>query len=194
MLFLHFYRQTMLIYSPDSVWVWSCPVQYVYTTICCWQLVSTYFSNVLIKRFQETDFLSYLFSTAEALAAQVTEENYAKGLIYPPFTNIRKISAHIAANVAAKAYELGKSSIGKWCLIFIYHVTWNTIFVSLIWRKCPRRSGFPSPSPRESCEVCGELHVHTRVPQISLINLRKLDLLSSLLHFGSLFASVFLSH
>lgn len=46
---------------------------------------------------------------AEALAAQVTQENYDKGLIYPPFTNIRKISAHIAANVAAKAYELGKT-------------------------------------------------------------------------------------
>ena len=46
--------------------------------------------------------------TAEALAAQVTQENYGKGLIYPPFTNIRKISAHIAANVAAKVYELGE--------------------------------------------------------------------------------------
>lgn len=46
---------------------------------------------------------------AEALAAQVSEENYDKGLIYPPFTNIRKISAHIAANVAAKAYELGET-------------------------------------------------------------------------------------
>jgi malate dehydrogenase (oxaloacetate-decarboxylating)(NADP+) len=38
----------------------------------------------------------------------VTQENFEKGLIYPPFSNIRKISAHIAANVAAKAYELGK--------------------------------------------------------------------------------------
>ncbi|KAF7830101.1 NADP-dependent malic enzyme isoform X2 [Senna tora] len=47
------------------------------------------------------------FDAAEALAAQVTQENYDKGLIYPPFTNIRKISANIAANVAAKAYELG---------------------------------------------------------------------------------------
>lgn len=46
---------------------------------------------------------------AEALAAQVSQENFDKGLIYPPFANIRKISAHIAANVAAKAYELGKS-------------------------------------------------------------------------------------
>lgn len=44
---------------------------------------------------------------AEALAAQVSQENYDKGLIYPPFTNIRKISANIAAKVAAKAYELG---------------------------------------------------------------------------------------
>lgn len=45
---------------------------------------------------------------AEALAKQVTEENFEKGLIYPPFSNIRKISANIAANVAAKAYELGE--------------------------------------------------------------------------------------
>lgn len=46
--------------------------------------------------------------TAEALAEEVTQENFDKGLIFPPFTNIRKISAHIAARVAAKAYELGK--------------------------------------------------------------------------------------
>ncbi|KAL2342563.1 hypothetical protein Fmac_003848 [Flemingia macrophylla] len=42
-----------------------------------------------------------------AASKQVSEENYKKGLIYPPFSNIRKISANIAANVAAKAYELG---------------------------------------------------------------------------------------
>ncbi|XP_038712833.1 NADP-dependent malic enzyme-like isoform X1 [Tripterygium wilfordii] len=48
-----------------------------------------------------------LLAASEALAAQVTEENLEKGLIFPPFTNIRKISAHIAAKVAAKAYELG---------------------------------------------------------------------------------------
>ncbi|CAN1240939.1 NADP-dependent malic enzyme [Linum perenne] len=47
---------------------------------------------------------------AEALAAQVTDEEYGKGLIYPPFTKIRKISAEIAAKVAAKAYELGLAS------------------------------------------------------------------------------------
>ncbi|KAI4379390.1 hypothetical protein MLD38_005696 [Melastoma candidum] len=48
-----------------------------------------------------------LLSASEALAGQVTEENFEKGLIYPPFSNIRKISANIAAKVAAKAYELG---------------------------------------------------------------------------------------
>ncbi|KAJ9167877.1 hypothetical protein P3X46_019467 [Hevea brasiliensis] len=48
-----------------------------------------------------------LLAASEALAGQVSEENYANGLTYPPFSNIRKISAHIAANVAAKAYELG---------------------------------------------------------------------------------------
>ncbi|KAF2285226.1 hypothetical protein GH714_039051 [Hevea brasiliensis] len=48
-----------------------------------------------------------LLAASEALAGQVSEENYANGLIYPPFSNIRKISANIAANVAAKAYELG---------------------------------------------------------------------------------------
>ncbi|GLT65907.1 hypothetical protein SLA2020_383070 [Shorea laevis] len=48
-----------------------------------------------------------LLAASEALAAQVTQENFDKGLIYPPFKNIRKISAQIAAKVAAKAYELG---------------------------------------------------------------------------------------
>ncbi|KAL8458367.1 hypothetical protein ACS0TY_036038 [Phlomoides rotata] len=48
-----------------------------------------------------------LLAASEALAAQVSQENLEKGLIYPPFANIRKISAHIAAKVAAKAYELG---------------------------------------------------------------------------------------
>ncbi|KAL6585076.1 hypothetical protein OROMI_004365 [Orobanche minor] len=48
-----------------------------------------------------------LLAASEALTAQVSQENLDKGLIYPPFSNIRKISAQIAARVAAKAYELG---------------------------------------------------------------------------------------
>jgi malic enzyme len=47
--------------------------------------------------------------TAEGLAEQVTSEHFDKGLIYPPFSSIRKISANIAARVAAKAYDLGKN-------------------------------------------------------------------------------------
>ncbi|KAK4427939.1 NADP-dependent malic enzyme, chloroplastic [Sesamum alatum] len=48
-----------------------------------------------------------LLAASEALAMQVSQENLNNGLIYPPFANIRKISAHIAARVSAKAYELG---------------------------------------------------------------------------------------
>ncbi|RLN21759.1 hypothetical protein C2845_PM07G37230 [Panicum miliaceum] len=48
-----------------------------------------------------------LLAASEALADQATQENFDKGSIFPPFTNIRKISARIAAAVAAKAYELG---------------------------------------------------------------------------------------
>ncbi|CAG7900451.1 unnamed protein product [Brassica rapa] len=50
-----------------------------------------------------------LLAAADALAGQVSKENYEKGMIYPSFSSIRKISAHIAANVATKAYELGLS-------------------------------------------------------------------------------------
>ncbi|XP_039045888.1 NADP-dependent malic enzyme-like [Hibiscus syriacus] len=55
-----------------------------------------------------------LLAASEALAAQVTQENFDKGLIYPPFRDIRKISAHIAANVAAKAYQLGLATRTPW--------------------------------------------------------------------------------
>ncbi|CAA7039775.1 unnamed protein product [Microthlaspi erraticum] len=51
-----------------------------------------------------------LLAASEALAAQVSEENFPKGLIYPPFANIRQISANIAASVAATTYDLGLAS------------------------------------------------------------------------------------
>lgn len=54
------------------------------------------------------DYGASKFGTARALAGQVTDDNYDKGLVYPPFPSIRKISAHIAADVAAKAYDLGE--------------------------------------------------------------------------------------
>ncbi|KAF6164144.1 hypothetical protein GIB67_010114 [Kingdonia uniflora] len=48
-----------------------------------------------------------LLAASKALAGQVSQENIDNGLIFPPFSNIRKISAQIAADVAAKAYDLG---------------------------------------------------------------------------------------
>ncbi|KAJ4840501.1 hypothetical protein Tsubulata_000433 [Turnera subulata] len=48
-----------------------------------------------------------LLVASEALAAQVTEEHLSKGMTYPPLFQMRKISANIAATVAAKAYDLG---------------------------------------------------------------------------------------
>ncbi|KAJ6863051.1 NADP-dependent malic enzyme [Populus alba x Populus x berolinensis] len=59
-----------------------------------------------------------LLAAAEALAGQIKEEYLAKGLIYPPLSNIRNISVQIAANVAAKAYELGKC--GYSCIMFLW--------------------------------------------------------------------------
>ncbi|XP_047321662.1 NADP-dependent malic enzyme-like [Impatiens glandulifera] len=51
-----------------------------------------------------------LLVASEALASQVSEECYEKGQLFPSFADIRKISAHIAAQVAAKAYDLGLAS------------------------------------------------------------------------------------
>lgn len=69
-----------------------------------WEFGNFFFTNKHPLHFVITFYLLWI---AEALASQVTQENFDKGLIYPPFANIRKISACIAANVAAKAYELG---------------------------------------------------------------------------------------
>ncbi|XP_028106156.1 uncharacterized protein LOC114305283, partial [Camellia sinensis] len=61
---------------------------------------------VVSRSFAEAEYRAMAQGTSEALAEQVTKENVDKGLIYPPFSNIRKISAYITANVAAKAYGL----------------------------------------------------------------------------------------
>lgn len=44
---------------------------------------------------------------AEALAKLVTDEDRAKGAIYPPIGPIREISSHIAKAVAQRAYDIG---------------------------------------------------------------------------------------
>ncbi|EPS69147.1 malic enzyme, partial [Genlisea aurea] len=52
-----------------------------------------------------------LLAASEALAEQVSDDEHDRGLLYPPFKNIRKISARIAARVAAKAYDLALASV-----------------------------------------------------------------------------------
>jgi malate dehydrogenase (oxaloacetate-decarboxylating)(NADP+) len=46
-------------------------------------------------------------AAAHALAEQVTADDLQQGSLYPPLTNIRDVSAHIAAAVAAVAYHRG---------------------------------------------------------------------------------------
>ena len=46
-------------------------------------------------------------AAAKALAEEVTEEDLAKGCIYPPLTHVRTVSARIAEAVAEIAYERG---------------------------------------------------------------------------------------
>lgn len=90
----------------------------------------------------------------------MTQENYANGLIYPPFSNIRKISAHIAANVAAKAYELGELQLDKFNNLF-NKILFNKIQGRLLYIRndvnfiisfvfSVYRSGFASPSSARS--------------------------------------------
>ena len=53
------------------------------------------------------------FAAARALAEQVSEEDLERGLIYPPLTEIREVSAAIAAAVAAVAWQRGLATQPK---------------------------------------------------------------------------------
>lgn len=44
---------------------------------------------------------------AQALAKLVTDEHRAEGAIFPPISDLRNISAHVAKAVAQKAYDAG---------------------------------------------------------------------------------------
>jgi malate dehydrogenase (oxaloacetate-decarboxylating)(NADP+) len=105
--------------------------------------------------------------TAEALAGQATQENFDKGSIFPPFTNIRKISARIAAAVAAKAYELG-THVLCFALQTPFHILAFTTKVSylpdLTSSTSLCRFGDTSASPKRPGEICRELHVHSCLP------------------------------
>jgi malate dehydrogenase (oxaloacetate-decarboxylating)(NADP+) len=53
------------------------------------------------------------FAAAHALAQQATESDLERGLIYPPLTAIREVSAAIAAAVAEVAYQRGLATQPK---------------------------------------------------------------------------------
>jgi malate dehydrogenase (oxaloacetate-decarboxylating)(NADP+) len=50
---------------------------------------------------------------AKAVAEQVTEENLAKGLIYPPQSRIFEASLHVAGRVAATIFDKGLARVPK---------------------------------------------------------------------------------
>jgi malate dehydrogenase (oxaloacetate-decarboxylating)(NADP+) len=55
-----------------------------------------------------------LFATAaRALADQVSEAQLASGCLFPPLSDIRNVSARIAAAVAEQAYDLGVATLPK---------------------------------------------------------------------------------
>jgi malate dehydrogenase (oxaloacetate-decarboxylating)(NADP+) len=52
-------------------------------------------------------------TAAEAVAEQITEEDFAKGLIYPLIDNILEVSYNVAIKVAEKIFERGLAGIKK---------------------------------------------------------------------------------
>jgi len=53
------------------------------------------------------------FAAAETLAGLVSESDIGKGAIYPPLTDIREVSAHIAAAVGEVAYKSGLATVPR---------------------------------------------------------------------------------
>ena len=52
-------------------------------------------------------------TAAEAVAEQVTEEDFAKGLIYPLINDILEVSYNVAIKVAEKIFESGLAGMKK---------------------------------------------------------------------------------
>ncbi|HET9434487.1 MAG TPA: NAD-dependent malic enzyme [Chitinophagaceae bacterium] len=52
-------------------------------------------------------------TAAEAVAEQITEENFAKGLIYPLINDILEVSYNVAIKVAEKIFESGLAGVEK---------------------------------------------------------------------------------
>jgi malate dehydrogenase (oxaloacetate-decarboxylating)(NADP+) len=50
---------------------------------------------------------------AEAVADQITKEDFSKGLIYPPIKNIREVSINVAIKVAEEIFRSGLARVKK---------------------------------------------------------------------------------
>jgi malate dehydrogenase (oxaloacetate-decarboxylating)(NADP+) len=54
-----------------------------------------------------------LLTASEAVAEQISEEDFSKGLIYPPVNNIREVSINVAVKVAEEIFRSGLAGVKK---------------------------------------------------------------------------------
>ena len=54
-----------------------------------------------------------LLTASEAVAEQITEEDFNNGLIYPPIKNIREVSVNVAIKVAEEIFRSGLARVKK---------------------------------------------------------------------------------
>lgn len=54
-----------------------------------------------------------LITAAEAVAGQITEKDFANGLIYPAVGNIRQVSVNVAVRVAEVIFESGRAGVRR---------------------------------------------------------------------------------
>jgi len=54
-----------------------------------------------------------LLTASEAVAEQITEEDFNNGLIYPPIKNIRDVSVNVAVKVAEEIFKSGLARVKK---------------------------------------------------------------------------------
>ena len=54
-----------------------------------------------------------LLTASEAVAEQISEEDFSKGLIYPPINNIRDVSVNVAVKIAEEIFRSGLAGVKK---------------------------------------------------------------------------------
>ncbi|MFI5237097.1 MAG: NAD-dependent malic enzyme [Ignavibacteriales bacterium] len=54
-----------------------------------------------------------LLTASESVAEQITQEDFEKGLIYPPIKNIRAVSVNVAIKVAEEIFRSGLATVKK---------------------------------------------------------------------------------